>query len=100
MTNPWVSSFTNFIFGKGLVFTIGIIASIVPIIYQLASEETNERLITRLQNYTLFYMPAGILFLFTLSIGHSSSDGLSAFTQQPSISSDNESHGVLGAMSF
>ncbi|MFZ0326121.1 MAG: hypothetical protein WBP64_01745 [Nitrososphaeraceae archaeon] len=49
LTNPWVSSFTNFIFGKGLVFTIGIIASIVPIIYQLASEETNERN-TRLQN--------------------------------------------------
>ena len=49
LINPWISSFTNFIFGKGLVFTIGIIASIVPIIYQLASEETNERN-TRLQN--------------------------------------------------
>ena len=49
--------------------------------------------------YLVLYA-AGILFLFTLSIGHSSSDGLSAFTQQPSISSDNESHGVLGAISF
>jgi hypothetical protein len=38
VSNPWFSSFTDFLFGKGLALTIGGIAVFIPLIYQYASQ--------------------------------------------------------------
>jgi hypothetical protein len=43
LPNPLITSFINFVFGKGLAFTIGGFVLIVPIIYQYLSQQSNDR---------------------------------------------------------
>jgi hypothetical protein len=44
LRNPQLASFSDFIFGKGLGYTIGIIIPIIPVIYQFASHQKEDHL--------------------------------------------------------
>jgi hypothetical protein len=43
VSSPLVSSFSDFVFGPGLAITIGLVASIITIIYQLGSQQNQDR---------------------------------------------------------
>lgn len=43
LSSPFLSSFTNFIFGAGLGITIGVIGTIVTLVYQIVSQNNQDR---------------------------------------------------------
>lgn len=43
LSSPFLSSFTNFIFGAGLGITIGVIGTLVTLVYQIVSQNNQDR---------------------------------------------------------